>query len=66
MNRSVTIGKLARRTGVPATTIRYDQQVEVLPAPRRIPSGYRQYAQPDVHRLKERVLLQSPPLWWVS
>ncbi|MDH3604846.1 MAG: MerR family transcriptional regulator [Candidatus Tectomicrobia bacterium] len=51
MTRPLTIGALARATGVPAKTIRYYEQVKVLPAPRRSPSGYRQYAQRDVHRL---------------
>ena len=52
MNRSVTIGELARLTGVPAKTIRYYEGVDVLPTPRRSPSGYRLYGQRDVHRLQ--------------
>ncbi len=51
MDRSLTIGQLAQATGVTAKTIRYYEQVGVLPAPRRSPAGYRQYAQRDVHRL---------------
>ena len=51
MARPLTIGALARATGVPAKTIRYYEQVAVLPPPRRSSSGYRQYAQRDVHRL---------------
>jgi DNA-binding transcriptional MerR regulator len=51
MDQLVTIGKLARVTDVPAKTIRYYEQVGVLPAPRRSPAGYRQYARRDVHRL---------------
>jgi DNA-binding transcriptional MerR regulator len=51
MERLLTIGQLARATGVPAKTIRYYEQVGVLPAPRRSASGYRQYTQRDVHRL---------------
>jgi DNA-binding transcriptional MerR regulator len=51
MERSLTVGQLARVTGVPAKTIRYYEQVGVLPAPRRSATGYRQYARHDVHRL---------------
>jgi DNA-binding transcriptional MerR regulator len=51
MDKPLTIGALARATSVPAKTIRYYEQVDVLPIPRRSPSGYRQYGQRDVHRL---------------
>ena len=51
MERLLTIGQLAHATGVAAKTIRYYEQVGVLPAPRRSAAGYRQYAQRDVHRL---------------
>ena len=47
----LTIGQLAQTTGVPAKTIRYYEQVGVLPLPRRTDAGYRQYAQRDTHRL---------------
>jgi MerR family regulatory protein len=51
MAHALTIGQLAHATGVPAKTIRYYEQVGVLPVPRRSATGYRQYAQRDVHRL---------------
>lgn len=51
MARALTIGQLAQATGVPAKTIRYYEQVGVLPPPRRSPTGYRQYTQQGVHRL---------------
>jgi DNA-binding transcriptional MerR regulator len=51
MERLLTIGQLAHATSVPAKTIRYYEQVGVLPAPRRSATGYRQYTQRDVHRL---------------
>lgn len=51
MDQPLTIGALARATDVTAKTIRYYEQVGVLPLPRRSPSGYRQYTQRDVHRL---------------
>jgi len=51
MERPLTVGQLARTTGVPAKTIRYYEQVGVLPVPRRSTAGYRQYSRHDVHRL---------------
>jgi MerR family copper efflux transcriptional regulator len=39
MERPLTVGQLARVTGVPAKTIRYYEQVGVLPAPRRSGTG---------------------------
>jgi len=51
MERPLTVGQLARATGVPAKTIRYYEQVGVLPVPRRSGAGYRQYSRHDVHRL---------------
>jgi DNA-binding transcriptional MerR regulator len=51
MERSLTVGQLARVTGVPAKTIRYYEHVGVLPVPRRSAAGYRHYSRHDVHRL---------------
>jgi MerR family transcriptional regulator, copper efflux regulator len=51
MERPLTIGQLARATGVPAKTIRYYEQVGVLLEPRRSEAGYRHYSRHDVHRL---------------
>jgi DNA-binding transcriptional MerR regulator len=47
----LSVGQLAHITGVPAKTIRYYEQVGVLPVSRRSATGYRQYVQRDVHRL---------------
>src|SRR5262249_42436407 len=44
MERPLTVGQLARATGVPAKTIRYYEQVGVLPVPRRSATGYRHYS----------------------
>jgi MerR family transcriptional regulator, copper efflux regulator len=46
------IHELTERTGAPAKTIRYYEQVGVLPPPRREPNGYRDYEDNDVDRLK--------------
>lgn len=51
MERLLTVGQLAHATGVPAKTIRYYEQIGVLPAPRWSGAGYRQYSRRDVHRL---------------
>ena len=51
MAEPLTIGKFAQATGVPAKTIRYYEQVGVLPAPARTAAGYRQYTRHAVHRL---------------
>ena len=51
MERPLTIGQLAHATGVSTKTIRYYEQMGVLPVPRRSGAGYRQYSHHDVHRL---------------
>lgn len=49
---SLLIGELADRVGVNAKTIRYYEDVGLLPEPDRTASGYRVYAQDDVERLQ--------------
>jgi DNA-binding transcriptional MerR regulator len=51
MAHALRIGQLAQATGVPPKTIRYYEEVGVLPAPRRSAGGYRQYTQQGVHRV---------------
>ncbi len=51
MERPLTVGQLARATGVPAKTIRFYEQVGVLPVAERSASRYRQYSRRDVDRL---------------
>lgn len=46
------IGELAETTGVPARTIRFYEDRGVLPAPVRTTSGYREYDESDVFRLR--------------
>lgn len=48
---SLTISQLARRSGVPATTLRYYEKVGVIPAPTRSDSGYRLYDEQALARL---------------
>jgi len=52
MAPSLTISQVAKTSGVAAKTIRYYEQIGVLPAPRRAASGYRLYDQTGVERLR--------------
>src|SRR5947208_15004210 len=52
MAASLKIGQVAKTSGVAAKTIRYYEQIGVLPAPSRGASGYRLYDQPGVERLR--------------
>lgn len=45
------IGEVAQAVGVNPKTIRYYEDIGVLPGPGRTPSGYRDYAAQDVDRL---------------
>ena len=46
------IRELSKLTNVPAKTIRYYEEVKLLPSPNRKPNGYRDYTESDVDRLK--------------
>lgn len=48
---TLTISQLARRSGVPATTLRYYEKVGVMPAATRSDAGYRLYDDDSVARL---------------
>jgi MerR family transcriptional regulator, copper efflux regulator len=48
----LTISQVAKASGVAAKTIRYYEQIGVLPAPSRAASGYRLYDQPGAERLR--------------
>jgi DNA-binding transcriptional MerR regulator len=52
MAHHLTIGAVARATGVAAKTIRYYEGIGVLPIPDRTASGYRQYDDSAVERLR--------------
>jgi MerR family copper efflux transcriptional regulator len=51
MTQPLTIGQLAKATGVTSKTIRYYESVGVLRPPARSSSGYRQYDQRAAERL---------------
>ena len=46
------IKELSARTGLQDKTIRFYEEVGVLPAPERLPNGYRNYGQADVERIR--------------
>ena len=46
-----TVGQLAERSGVPATTLRYYDAIGLL-VPRRLPNGHRRYAPEAVEHLR--------------
>jgi len=46
------IGQIAERSGVPTKTIRYYESVGLLPQPDRTASGYRDYDEPALQRLR--------------
>jgi len=49
---AMTIGKLARTTGVGTETIRYYERSGFLPVPERLPSGYRVYDTEAINRVR--------------
>lgn len=49
--RALSIGTLAKATGVTAPTIRYYEDIGLLPTPQRSASGQRVYEDADVERL---------------
>ncbi|MBY0338842.1 MAG: helix-turn-helix domain-containing protein [Acetobacteraceae bacterium] len=51
MTRSLSIGDLARATGVKATTIRWYEAEGLLPAPGRTEGGHRAYGEAHLGRL---------------
>ena len=62
--KPLTIGQLARLTGITAKNIRYYESIGLLPGPERTRNGYRCYNQADVNRLTllRRLRLLGVPL----
>lgn len=60
----LTIGQLARLTGVSAKAIRYYEEIGLLPPPPRGANRYRRYTAADVNRLSllRRIRLLDVPL----
>jgi DNA-binding transcriptional MerR regulator len=52
MAARLTIGAVARQTGVPVPTIRFYEATGVIPTPARSAAGYRLYGVTDVRRLR--------------
>lgn len=52
MKTGVTIGELAREVRISPKTIRYYEEVGLLPRPRRSESGYRLYSKLETERLR--------------
>jgi len=48
---NLTIGDMARRTGVKVPTIRYYEQIGLLPEPPRTEGGQRRYGEEELKRL---------------
>ncbi|HEX2041772.1 MAG TPA: heavy metal-responsive transcriptional regulator [Acidimicrobiales bacterium] len=46
------IGELAEQTGVNPKTVRYYESIGLLPQPERLRSGYRDYGEEDLERLR--------------
>lgn len=51
MSATLKIGELADRTGTNAPTIRYYEEIGLLPSPKRFESKQRRYGEEDVSRL---------------
>ncbi|MBT4932079.1 MAG: Cu(I)-responsive transcriptional regulator [Rhodospirillaceae bacterium] len=48
----MNIGSVSEQTGVPAKTIRYYEEIGLIPAPIRAENGYRHYQVKDVETLR--------------
>ena len=52
MNKALMIGELGRKTGTKLNTIRFYEEVGLLPKPARTASGRRIYGMADLQRLR--------------
>lgn len=51
MAEELTIGRLAQTVSLPPKTIRYYEEIGLVPGPKRTPAGYRVYSPEEVRRL---------------
>ncbi len=56
---AMKISEIAHQVGVEPPTIRYYESIGILPEPDRTASGYRQYTEADVERLRFITLARS-------
>src|SRR5262245_12296042 len=56
---SLKIGDVARRTGITVDTVRFYERRGVLPPPARRASGYRQYSDATIERIRFAKSLQA-------
>jgi MerR family transcriptional regulator, repressor of the yfmOP operon len=60
MSEELRIGKVAKLTGTTPRTIRYYEEIGLLPAPGdRVPGAHRSYREEDVERLTELLRLKD-------
>ena len=52
MNAAMTIGELARELRLNPKTIRYYEELGLIPRPSRTESGYRHYSRSEIERLR--------------
>jgi len=52
LNGQLSIGQLSKATGVKVVTIRYYEQIKLMPAPLRTEGNYRTYSREHLHRLQ--------------
>lgn len=50
--KELTVGLLAKETGINVETVRYYEAIGLMPNPKRSSSGYRLYSDEDIKRLK--------------
>ena len=52
MFRGLSIGEVAKATGIKVVTLRYYEQLGLVPAPARTAGNYRAYSEKDLRRLR--------------
>jgi len=60
------INQLAQRVNLSSKTIRYYESIGLLPPPRRLPNGYRDYAETDVERARFVAAARDLDFLWTT